>query len=815
MLIVDHVICDDTHVVASEQKDTVSGCPSTEDQELDFDNLISTRPADSTVSDDETLADHMGDKSEPSNGVKRKEKDFLRESVTINGRKYPLDLVALICYGKYRQYLRGIKSKVELGNILSSLVHNGAVQMDFRGRNRKKIHLNLKLPVVRALKGKEVSESSPLPCPNELCPAVIELLPATSDAWCFVQELAQNPRLRVTIPLHYKFETLKVFLEKKWKVPDNMYVVFSVNHSSMLQEQSEECGDTVLSAEISMDCVISDVAEGDSKPIPVSYNILWCSSERLSEERQSPGHRSLAVLLRIGHLLKSSVVDSSQEDMDFTDISYQESPTKQSFKNIPILSRSPFKKLSHLKNSCYSSPTRKRLMMTPPNVQKHTADVQLESCGSEVNFVTFKKSDMAGESFSTLKMRYILEGVQQQMSDKSTTSKVLKGCEPLDRKSPLSIEPLKSGTCSGSTAMDESFSDDPQSKSIASDREAKLQSQSVQKALQEVKGLSKRKRGKMAQSNKGTQNLLPRPYQTPSLSGAFGMGISFPNSTNKSNDSSLTSTLLLQNVIEQLKVKLLIQALQKQQRQVVSDQFSTQTAPPQLHLPEKQGTLVCGPLTSPVPPVSETFQDTVASCIPTCDSLSFNGICAPGGFQTENLSVASKTGFEHASGSTKLSQTQLMDQNADLLEPLMLNSDSLLHVGSGGFMPTKSGLSMNDHQDASNASFTDLLQGLSDSVDSSLMGMLHHLKSVSPAKDCRRDGIPATGLAETSDLSFESLMALLESPKKSLVDGPSTSTDASDRGTALKVPPVEMHDEDTIDFIKNFQYLSGKSNDTF
>ena len=92
-----------------------------------------------------------------------------------------------------------------------------------------------------------------------------------------------------------------------------MYVVFSVNHSSMLQEQSEECGDTVLSAEISMDCVISDVAEvriilrmylyllvvqicsmcvclymrcspcsflqGDSKPIPVSYNILWCSSE--------------------------------------------------------------------------------------------------------------------------------------------------------------------------------------------------------------------------------------------------------------------------------------------------------------------------------------------------------------------------------------------------------------------------------------------------------------------------------------------------------------------------------------------------------
>ena len=105
---VGHVSCDETHVVASEPKDTMCGETNTEEQELDIDNLISTRPADSTVSDDEVLGFTAMDKGEPSNTGKKKEKDFLKESVSINGRKYPLDLVALICYGKHRRYLRGI-----------------------------------------------------------------------------------------------------------------------------------------------------------------------------------------------------------------------------------------------------------------------------------------------------------------------------------------------------------------------------------------------------------------------------------------------------------------------------------------------------------------------------------------------------------------------------------------------------------------------------------------------------------------------------------------------------------------------------------
>ena len=61
--------------------------------------------------------------------------------------------------------------------------------------------------------------------------------------------------------------------------------------------------------------------------------------------------------------------------------------------------------------------------MTSPRRVKRSSNVHTESCNpaSGVNFVTFKKTDMAGESFSTLQMRHILDGVQQQMSDKTTT----------------------------------------------------------------------------------------------------------------------------------------------------------------------------------------------------------------------------------------------------------------------------------------------------------------------------------------------------------------------------------------------------------
>ena len=227
------------------------------------------------------------------------------------------------------------------------------------------------------------------------------------------------------------------------------------------------------------------------------------------------------------------------------------------------------------------------------------------------------------------------------------------------------------------------------------------------------------------------------------MSSALGVGLSLSNSGSKSvlADSGVASTLLLQNVIEQLKVKLLIQALQKQQRQVISDQFSTQALPPQLHLPEKQGILSSGTI-SPLPPVSVSeLHLTESPYMPTCDTVPLHSDCSTDVFQSGSNTMI-KPLFGQESSSLKLSQFQPAEHNTELTEPLTLNSDVMLPSGSS-FLPTKCGLSLNDHQDASNASFTDLLQGLSDSVDNSLMGMLHHLKSVSPAKEYKKDGVAA------------------------------------------------------------------------
>lgn len=97
----------DTTAENSDEID-LSASPPPVDADIDLDNVMA-RPADSTVSDDEAGFETAEDvKVEShSSGTRKKEKDFLKECVVVNGTKYSLDLVSLICYGKYRQYLRG------------------------------------------------------------------------------------------------------------------------------------------------------------------------------------------------------------------------------------------------------------------------------------------------------------------------------------------------------------------------------------------------------------------------------------------------------------------------------------------------------------------------------------------------------------------------------------------------------------------------------------------------------------------------------------------------------------------------------------
>lgn len=82
------------------------------------------------------------------------------------------------------------------------------------------------------------------------------------------------------------------------------------------------------------------------------------------------------------------------------------------------LSSSPFKKLSHLKRSCYSLPARRKLEWADKasdGVVKASKSTDTCVQPTTVNLVTFRAQDMSGESFSTLQMQNIMSNLQHQL----------------------------------------------------------------------------------------------------------------------------------------------------------------------------------------------------------------------------------------------------------------------------------------------------------------------------------------------------------------------------------------------------------------
>ena len=79
------------------------------------------------------------------------------------------------------------------------------------------------------------------------------------------------------------------------------------------------------------------------------------------------------------------------------------------------LSSSPFKKLSHLKGSCYSLPARRKLEWTGKPSGSLVKSTDTSGQPPPVNLVTFRAQDMSGESFSTLQMQNIMSSLQHQL----------------------------------------------------------------------------------------------------------------------------------------------------------------------------------------------------------------------------------------------------------------------------------------------------------------------------------------------------------------------------------------------------------------
>jgi hypothetical protein len=123
--------------------------------------------------------------------------------------KVAKELYALINYGEMRKKLMFINDKCYLK--LSDLVYKGAVTVREKGKNIK-----IKTPSCRALR--KLNELEEWQEEIKLPPRIdVILRPANVAAWGKVQALAQNPRVKVNLPLQKRVAGLLQTLHHKWR----------------------------------------------------------------------------------------------------------------------------------------------------------------------------------------------------------------------------------------------------------------------------------------------------------------------------------------------------------------------------------------------------------------------------------------------------------------------------------------------------------------------------------------------------------------------------------------------------------------------
>uniref|UniRef100_A0A1B0GHX4 Polycomb-group transcriptional regulator n=2 Tax=Lutzomyia longipalpis TaxID=7200 RepID=A0A1B0GHX4_LUTLO len=127
-------------------------------------------------------------------------------------RKYAQELYALINYGEMRRKLIVVNEKACMK--LRDLVYRGYVTIREKGKN-----IRIKTPSCRALRKlnqlEEWQEEIKLPHRVE-----VFLVPATMESWGRVQSIAQNPRIRTSVPLQRRVMSVLKFLQNKWRTQE-------------------------------------------------------------------------------------------------------------------------------------------------------------------------------------------------------------------------------------------------------------------------------------------------------------------------------------------------------------------------------------------------------------------------------------------------------------------------------------------------------------------------------------------------------------------------------------------------------------------
>lgn len=125
-------------------------------------------------------------------------------------KKLAQELYVLINYGEMKKKL--IMSSEKSFLKLRDLVYRGSITVRVKGKNIK-----IKTPSCRALKKLNQLEGNNVE--DIQLPQRIDVIlrPSNLHSWTYVQQLAQNPRIKVSLPLQKRILSLLQTLEQKWR----------------------------------------------------------------------------------------------------------------------------------------------------------------------------------------------------------------------------------------------------------------------------------------------------------------------------------------------------------------------------------------------------------------------------------------------------------------------------------------------------------------------------------------------------------------------------------------------------------------------
>ncbi|XP_035680714.1 protein cramped-like isoform X1 [Branchiostoma floridae] len=251
-------------------------------------------------------------------------------------KKAVQELYGLINYGELRKKIGRMDEKN--GHKLNELIKYGVTTVRVKGKN-----VRIKTPVCRALKKLNNIDDDEDKRPEKLPPRVqLELLPHSNQTWAVIQGLAQNPRVRLNIPLHRRVSSLLEFLQVKW-TPHRVKILQQLSvseetklHLSILPPPGASINPIPVTGKVVHSknfCYIAEPTK-NTKPLVITNAILSakgksgnsrpsqadnttnksCSSDAVTVKQD--GSNSRCSNDEDSQISKSSKVDSQQSEQD-------------------------------------------------------------------------------------------------------------------------------------------------------------------------------------------------------------------------------------------------------------------------------------------------------------------------------------------------------------------------------------------------------------------------------------------------------------------------------------------------------------------